>query len=245
MGRGGAGWEGTSGCRGHAEAVAAGTPTSRRSGSGAGRRTRRRGSATPASTPGPWPWPTASAPRPAPSGRASSPNCSTSPVRGDAGTRGGGAGTGDRGGDAGHDGARGEVALASRGTWGGDITDVGGRTRGAGGPGLRFGAAGSILGCQGGGWHLWGGGGGLPTSAVAPWRSWCTRDGLVWGGFGGDGVGFGVSPPRPPSLSPWGPGPMEEAERQWRLEFHRWSSYMMRWKSQFEHYSRQERCHQL
>ncbi|XP_049648561.1 acetylcholinesterase [Accipiter gentilis] len=40
-------------------------------------------------------------------------------------------------------------------------------------------------------------------------------------------------------------GPMEEAERQWRLEFHRWSSYMMRWKSQFEHYSRQERCHQL
>lgn len=38
---------------------------------------------------------------------------------------------------------------------------------------------------------------------------------------------------------------MEEAERQWRLEFHRWSSYMMRWKSQFEHYSRQERCHQL
>ncbi|NWT18517.1 ACES Acetylcholinesterase, partial [Vireo altiloquus] len=37
-------------------------------------------------------------------------------------------------------------------------------------------------------------------------------------------------------------GPMEEAERQWRLEFHRWSSYMMRWKSQFELYSRQERC---
>ncbi|XP_074427931.1 acetylcholinesterase [Larus michahellis] len=40
-------------------------------------------------------------------------------------------------------------------------------------------------------------------------------------------------------------GPMEEAERQWRLEFHRWSSYMMRWKSQFELYSRQERCHPL
>ncbi|NWS05012.1 ACES Acetylcholinesterase, partial [Motacilla alba] len=41
------------------------------------------------------------------------------------------------------------------------------------------------------------------------------------------------------------PGPMEEAERQWRLEFHRWSSYMMRWKSQFELYSRQERCQPL
>ncbi|NXP43236.1 ACES Acetylcholinesterase, partial [Leiothrix lutea] len=40
-------------------------------------------------------------------------------------------------------------------------------------------------------------------------------------------------------------GPMEEAERQWRLEFHRWSSYMMRWKSQFELYSRQERCQPL
>ncbi|NXB25058.1 ACES Acetylcholinesterase, partial [Rhagologus leucostigma] len=42
-----------------------------------------------------------------------------------------------------------------------------------------------------------------------------------------------------------GMGPMEEAERQWRLEFHRWSSYMMRWKSQFELYSRQERCQPL
>ncbi|NXH16847.1 ACES Acetylcholinesterase, partial [Bucco capensis] len=37
-------------------------------------------------------------------------------------------------------------------------------------------------------------------------------------------------------------GPLEEAERQWRLEFHRWSSYMLRWKSQFELYTRQERC---
>ncbi|NXA57417.1 ACES Acetylcholinesterase, partial [Nothocercus julius] len=42
-----------------------------------------------------------------------------------------------------------------------------------------------------------------------------------------------------------GAGDMEEAERQWRLEFHRWSSYMMRWKSQFEHYSRQDRCAEL
>ncbi|OWK49444.1 Acetylcholinesterase [Lonchura striata] len=40
-------------------------------------------------------------------------------------------------------------------------------------------------------------------------------------------------------------GPMEEAERQWRLEFHRWSSFMLRWKSQFELYSRQERCQPL
>ncbi|NWV29842.1 ACES Acetylcholinesterase, partial [Origma solitaria] len=49
-------------------------------------------------------------------------------------------------------------------------------------------------------------------------------------------------------LGPFGvfwAGPMEEAERQWRLEFHRWSSYMMRWKSQFELYSRQERCQPL
>ncbi|XP_067171136.1 acetylcholinesterase [Apteryx mantelli] len=38
---------------------------------------------------------------------------------------------------------------------------------------------------------------------------------------------------------------IEEAERQWRLEFHRWSSYMMRWKSQFDHYSRQDRCAEL
>lgn len=38
-------------------------------------------------------------------------------------------------------------------------------------------------------------------------------------------------------------GPPEEAERQWRLEFHRWSAYMGRWRSHFEHYSRQgERC---
>ncbi|XP_019345837.1 acetylcholinesterase [Alligator mississippiensis] len=38
---------------------------------------------------------------------------------------------------------------------------------------------------------------------------------------------------------------LEEAERQWRVEFHRWSNYMLRWKSQFEHYSRQERCAEL
>ncbi|XP_053908695.1 acetylcholinesterase [Cuculus canorus] len=42
-----------------------------------------------------------------------------------------------------------------------------------------------------------------------------------------------------------GPGALEDAERQWRLEFHRWSSYMGRWRSHFEHYSRQERCRPL
>ncbi|XP_067412546.1 acetylcholinesterase [Emydura macquarii macquarii] len=38
---------------------------------------------------------------------------------------------------------------------------------------------------------------------------------------------------------------IEEAERQWRLEFHRWSAYMGHWKSQFDHYSRQDRCAEL
>ncbi|XP_028653836.1 acetylcholinesterase [Erpetoichthys calabaricus] len=38
---------------------------------------------------------------------------------------------------------------------------------------------------------------------------------------------------------------IDEAERQWKLEFHRWSSYMMHWKSQFDHYSKQERCADL
>ncbi|XP_049597515.1 acetylcholinesterase [Syngnathus scovelli] len=38
---------------------------------------------------------------------------------------------------------------------------------------------------------------------------------------------------------------IDEAERQWKVEFHRWSSYMMHWKSQFDHYSRQERCTEL
>ncbi|XP_069739001.1 acetylcholinesterase [Phaenicophaeus curvirostris] len=42
-----------------------------------------------------------------------------------------------------------------------------------------------------------------------------------------------------------GPGALEDAERQWRLEFHRWSSYMGRWRSHFEHYSRQEPCRPL
>uniref|UniRef100_A0A8C2TAW0 Carboxylic ester hydrolase n=1 Tax=Coturnix japonica TaxID=93934 RepID=A0A8C2TAW0_COTJA len=37
-------------------------------------------------------------------------------------------------------------------------------------------------------------------------------------------------------------GPTEDAEREWRLEFHRWSSYMGRWRTQFEHYSRQQPC---
>ncbi|NP_001383926.1 acetylcholinesterase precursor [Gallus gallus] len=37
-------------------------------------------------------------------------------------------------------------------------------------------------------------------------------------------------------------GPPEDAEREWRLEFHRWSSYMGRWRTQFEHYSRQQPC---
>ncbi|XP_074839066.1 acetylcholinesterase [Carettochelys insculpta] len=38
---------------------------------------------------------------------------------------------------------------------------------------------------------------------------------------------------------------IEEAERQWRLEFHRWSAYMGHWKSHFDHYSRQDRCAEL
>ncbi|XP_076145238.1 acetylcholinesterase [Alosa pseudoharengus] len=38
---------------------------------------------------------------------------------------------------------------------------------------------------------------------------------------------------------------IDEAERQWKMEFHRWSSYMMHWKSQFDHYSKQERCTDL
>ncbi|KAM9827499.1 acetylcholinesterase [Neosynchiropus ocellatus] len=38
---------------------------------------------------------------------------------------------------------------------------------------------------------------------------------------------------------------IDEAERQWKVEFHRWSSYMMHWKSQFDHYSKQERCSDL
>lgn len=38
---------------------------------------------------------------------------------------------------------------------------------------------------------------------------------------------------------------IDEAERQWKVEFHRWSSYMMHWKSQFDHYSKQERCAEL
>ncbi|XP_035289075.1 acetylcholinesterase-like isoform X1 [Anguilla anguilla] len=40
-------------------------------------------------------------------------------------------------------------------------------------------------------------------------------------------------------------GNMDETERQWKAEFHRWSSYMMHWKSQFDHYSKQERCNDL
>ncbi|XP_064409063.1 acetylcholinesterase-like isoform X1 [Latimeria chalumnae] len=35
---------------------------------------------------------------------------------------------------------------------------------------------------------------------------------------------------------------IDEAERQWKLEFHRWNFYMMHWKNQFDHYSKQERC---
>ncbi|XP_061566052.1 acetylcholinesterase [Cololabis saira] len=38
---------------------------------------------------------------------------------------------------------------------------------------------------------------------------------------------------------------IDEAERQWKVEFHRWSSYMMHWKSQFDHYSKHERCADL
>uniref|UniRef100_A0A6I8MZK4 Carboxylic ester hydrolase n=2 Tax=Ornithorhynchus anatinus TaxID=9258 RepID=A0A6I8MZK4_ORNAN len=38
---------------------------------------------------------------------------------------------------------------------------------------------------------------------------------------------------------------LDEAERQWKAEFHRWSAYMVHWKNQFDHYSRQERCSDL
>ncbi|XP_030636561.1 acetylcholinesterase isoform X2 [Chanos chanos] len=38
---------------------------------------------------------------------------------------------------------------------------------------------------------------------------------------------------------------IDDAEKQWKVEFHRWSSYMMHWKSQFDHYSKQERCTDL
>ncbi|KAM3823944.1 acetylcholinesterase [Vipera latastei] len=38
---------------------------------------------------------------------------------------------------------------------------------------------------------------------------------------------------------------IEEAERQWKLEFHLWSAYMMHWKSQFDHYNKQDRCSEL
>ncbi|KAG9274266.1 acetylcholinesterase [Astyanax mexicanus] len=38
---------------------------------------------------------------------------------------------------------------------------------------------------------------------------------------------------------------IDDAEQQWKAEFHRWSSYMMHWKSQFDHYSKQERCTDL
>ncbi|OCT59426.1 acetylcholinesterase [Xenopus laevis] len=38
---------------------------------------------------------------------------------------------------------------------------------------------------------------------------------------------------------------IDEAERQWKEEFHRWSTYMMRWKNQFDHYSKQESCSEL
>lgn len=38
---------------------------------------------------------------------------------------------------------------------------------------------------------------------------------------------------------------LDEAERQWKAEFHRWSSYMVHWKNQFDHYSKQDRCADL
>ncbi|XP_042583404.1 acetylcholinesterase [Cyprinus carpio] len=38
---------------------------------------------------------------------------------------------------------------------------------------------------------------------------------------------------------------IDDVEKQWKVEFHRWSSYMMHWKSQFDHYSKQERCTDL
>lgn len=41
------------------------------------------------------------------------------------------------------------------------------------------------------------------------------------------------------------PENIDDVERQWKVEFHRWSSYMMHWKSQFDHYSKQERCTDL
>ncbi|KAM5228626.1 LOW QUALITY PROTEIN: acetylcholinesterase [Ctenodactylus gundi] len=38
---------------------------------------------------------------------------------------------------------------------------------------------------------------------------------------------------------------LDEAERQWKAEFHRWSSYMVHWKNQFDHYIKQDRCSDL
>ncbi|XP_069502623.1 acetylcholinesterase [Ambystoma mexicanum] len=38
---------------------------------------------------------------------------------------------------------------------------------------------------------------------------------------------------------------IDEAERQWKLEFHRWSAYMMHWKNQFDNYSKQDKCSDL
>lgn len=51
--------------------------------------------------------------------------------------------------------------------------------------------------------------------------------------------------PPPFSLSAPPPDNIEEAERQWKLEFHLWSAYMMHWKSQFDHYNKQDRCSEL
>lgn len=54
-----------------------------------------------------------------------------------------------------------------------------------------------------------------------------------------------LTTPNPHPLLSFCSDNIDEAERQWKVEFHRWSSYMMHWKSQFDHYSKQERCTDL
>ena len=52
-------------------------------------------------------------------------------------------------------------------------------------------------------------------------------------------------PPPTPLLGALAADTLDEAERQWKAEFHRWSSYMVHWKNQFDHYSKQDRCSDL
>lgn len=53
------------------------------------------------------------------------------------------------------------------------------------------------------------------------------------------------SPPRTHLPGGLAADTLDEAERQWKAEFHRWSSYMVHWKNQFDHYSKQDRCSDL